>query len=136
MNIHKTYKSPHDWYIVTIVERFEKLKEDKRNMNRRCTAWENTILVKANDILHAYDKVVKYQKEAHSEDIAELDGNKGRWIFEGVADIFPIYEELEDMAEISWTEHKRVAVKNVKSSVFSRKELEKIFSTPPSRFHE
>ena len=109
MKIHDTYESPYGWYIVSIIERFERLNEDKSNANRRCTAWENTLIVQADNIMHAYDKVVKDQKEAHSKDICELDGHKGGWIFEGVTDILPIYEELEDMAEILWTEHKSIA---------------------------
>ena len=123
MKIDSSYHSDYGWYIVTVLERFERLNEDTSNPNRRCTAWENTLIVKADSILLAYDKVVKEEKKTRSSDVTELNGHKGRWVFEGIIDILPIYEEFEDMAELIWKEHRRVAVKTVKSQVYTRKEI-------------
>jgi len=42
------------WWIASYIERFEFYDEDKLNANRRCLAWENTILIKAEDREEAY----------------------------------------------------------------------------------
>ena len=36
-----------------------------------------------------------------------------RWLFEGVVELLPVYEEIEDGSEIMWAEHTR-ALKNIR----------------------
>ncbi len=134
MEIRETYKSSVGWYLVIVVERFQKDKEDIDNPNRMCSAWENTYLVKAKDILHAYDKIIANEEKSRSNELTELNGKRGVWIFEGVTDIVPIYKELEDLSEILWTEQNRVSVKTVKSWVYDKCDLESRFTETPSRF--
>lgn len=39
---------------------------------------------------------------------ADRGGSKGipvRWVFEGVSELLPVYEKIEDGAEIMWAQH-------------------------------
>ena len=90
-------KSPYGWWLATCLERFQFFDEDKSNPNRRCIAWENTILIKAKDREGAYQKAIKKGKLSDGGE-SELNGRKETWIFEGLTSLLPIYEELEDGA--------------------------------------
>ena len=46
------------WWIVAYIERFEYYDEDRRSLNRRCLAWENTIPIKARTSEEAWRKAV------------------------------------------------------------------------------
>jgi len=117
--------SPVGWYVVTLVERFECCDEDKSDPDRQCVIWENIILVKAKDAKAAYDKAMDFGNQQQDENITEYQGYKGRWIFEGISDLVPIYEEIGDLSEIMWVEHENVVVKNIKKWIYSK---EKLFS--------
>ena len=52
---------------------------------------------------------------------------KGRWKFEGLTSLLLIYDDLEDGAEIAWTEYKDESIKKIKSWVKAKEELE-VFS--------
>ncbi|MFC4701527.1 DUF4288 domain-containing protein [Glaciecola siphonariae] len=50
--------SPVGWYVASYLLRFVELNEEGNfDEEKQFTVWENTILVKANDIVQAYDKV-------------------------------------------------------------------------------
>ena len=63
-NVRRSPKVPHGnrnhtgWWIASFIERFEYYDENKANLNRRCLAWENTILIKAPNREVAYRKAV------------------------------------------------------------------------------
>jgi len=119
-------KSPFGWWIAAILLRYEEQGEDRKNLSRRCLAWVNTIIIKAKNREEAYRKAI-FQGESHQskkwDSIDTKTRRKGRWNFEGLMSLLPIYEELEDGAEVLWDQHK-VSVKRVKSWVKSKKELE------------
>lgn len=123
-------RSPHGWWIAAYVERFEYDDEDKSNANRRCFAWENTIIVKAKDRDRAYEKAVQIGRRCEGHRAWNADGREGQWKFEGLTSLLPIYEELVDGAEVLWREHENVAVKTVRSLVPRRKALEVFDDTP------
>ncbi|HEX8234744.1 MAG TPA: DUF4288 domain-containing protein [Abditibacteriaceae bacterium] len=117
--------SPVDWYVANILVRFEYYDEDKSNLNRRCKAWENLILIKAASLEEAYEKALEHGKlheagEAWDEDT----GRKGRWKFEGLTSLLPIYNELEDGAEITWKQYTNRTVKKVTSWASPKNQLE------------
>ena len=116
-------KSPYGWWLAICLERFEFYDEDKSNSNRRCIAWENTILIEAENRKEAYSKAIENGKVSDGSE-ADYNGRKGKWIFEELTSLIPIYEELGDGAEILWDEHKKYAVKTVKSWVRAKNELE------------
>ncbi|AJQ95521.1 DUF4288 domain-containing protein [Gynuella sunshinyii] len=52
--------SPIGWYVGSYIIRFVELNTDKNeDPERKFTAWENTILVQADNLEDAYDKVVE-----------------------------------------------------------------------------
>ena len=117
-------KSPYGWRIATIVERYEHFDEDKTKLNRRCTAWMNTVLIKASDREEAYRKAIAHGKIGTGSICGPEGGRQGHWVFEGLASLLPIYEQLEDGAEIMWEQATNITVKTVKASVKKKKELE------------
>ena len=120
-------KSPIGWYVASLLHRFEWCDEDKSNLNRRCLAWENQILIKADNPEEAYAKAIEHGK-SHEESgqmwESDNEERKGRWRFEGLRSLLPIYDELEDGAEIVWKEYENRSVKKVKSWVKSKEQLE------------
>ena len=49
--------------------------------------------------------------------------NGGEWRFVGISQLLPIYEEIEDGAEIMWEDHGRLPTKRIKHLVKSKKQL-------------
>jgi hypothetical protein len=116
-------KSPFGWWIASYIERFEYEDEDKTNLNRRCDAWENTIIIKARDREQAYrkaEKIGRLEETAYQT----TEGRMGAWRYEGLTSLLPIYEELEDGAEILWREHANRTVRKIKSQVKTKENLE------------
>ena len=55
--------------------------------------------MKANDRNEDYKKAIEKGKLSEGSE-SEINGRKGTWIFEGLTSLIPIYEELDDGAEI------------------------------------
>ncbi|CAN5344592.1 hypothetical protein BH10PLA2_BH10PLA2_20280 [soil metagenome] len=122
--VHYANTSPHGWWVASYIERFEYEYEDKTNLKRRCLAWENTILIKASNRAVAYRKAEKLGKLSEGSEGWHADtGRKGVWRFEGLTSLLPIYEELEDGAEILWVEHAGKSVQTIQSLVRARNQL-------------
>ncbi len=123
--IHPRNISPYGWWIASYLERFEFRDENNSNLNRRCTAWENTIIIKARNREEAFHKAEKIGRlGCDDKGYLTTDGRPCVWRYEGLTSLLPIYEELEDGAEILWKEHENVTVKKVKSWVKDKPELE------------
>ncbi len=118
--------SPVNWYVAHILLRFEFYDEVKENLNRRCRIWLNEILINAKNPSEAYKKATKFGKleEESGEMWTEQTDRKGRWLFEGLTSLVPIYEELKDGTEIFWTEYENKSVKTAKSWVKPKDKLE------------
>jgi hypothetical protein len=104
----KTDISPVGWYVGTYQLRFVELADRKKSSSKkRFLCWENTVLVKAKSMQEAHRKVVKVG-EGHTSPYkggpAAVDV---QWVFEGVIDLLPVYEEIDDGAEIMWAERTR-----------------------------
>ena len=107
--------SPCGWYVGSYLLRFIELAEDgNEDPERRFATWENTVLVKANGLDEAYDKVVKVAMENTGPYKGGPDGIDVEWVFEGVTDLLPVYEELEDGVEIMWANHAPRKLKNIR----------------------
>lgn len=114
--------SPHGWWIGSYLERFEFNDEDRSDLNRRCDAYENTVILKARNREEAYRKLVALASVDGSE-CRSPNGRGGFWRFEGITGLLPIYEELEDGAEILWQHHRNLAVKTVRKLIRAKHEL-------------
>ncbi len=119
--------SPYGWWVAVTVERFQFDDEDLNNMRRRCRAFTNTIILKATDREQAYSKAVEYGELGidGKSDWSDEKGRKGRWVFEGLSSLMPIYEEFDpDGSEISFVDDVGITVGRVKSWVREKHELE------------
>jgi hypothetical protein len=118
-------KSPSGWWIGSYLLRFEFNDEQKKNLNRRCKAWENTVLVKAKDRVQAYRKVCVIGHAHHGQEFRTEGTDKhGCLRFEGLTMLLPVYQKLEDGAEVLWREYEALSVKSVRSMVRAKHQLE------------
>jgi hypothetical protein len=123
--IPRRNKSPFGWWIASYIERFEYEDENKEDLNRRCDAGENTIIIKARNREEAFRKAERVGRLGEgNEGYRTTDGRNGRWRYEGLTSLLPIYEELEDGAEILWKEHENRSVKKIKGWVKAKESLE------------
>lgn len=125
-------KSPVDWYLASLLMRLEWYDNpaNDKNLDESCLAWENQILIKASNPEEAYAKALDHGKlSEESGEMWEVDNEerKGRWRFEGLTSLLPIYDELEDGAEIAWMEYEDKSIEKIKSWVKAKEELE-VFS--------
>ena len=66
----------------------------------RCLAWENTIVLQATDREAAYAKAASLASQNSSQFVDDSNNDrKGRWIFEGLLSLLPIYDDLKDGTE-------------------------------------
>jgi hypothetical protein len=93
----------------------------------RCLYWENTVILKAKDREVAYRKATALAKNSATGKW-ELSGDPpsrlGRWVFEGLTSLLPIYEPLEDGAEVLWCESKNKTLGALRRRVKPKGKLE------------
>ncbi len=116
-------RSPYGWWIASYLLRLEYADEDRSKPNRRCLAWENTIILRASDRDAAYAKAIKCGKQASGEVKQNKPSRQRTWVFEGLTPLLPIYEEIDDCSEILWEQYERRTVRSIKSLVRSKRQL-------------
>jgi hypothetical protein len=129
-------RTRHGWWVASYIERFEYFDENRRNLNRRCLAWENTILVKARNREEAWRRAVAHGKLSEGSEAYDSDtGRRGAWRFEGLTSLLPIYDRLEHGAELIWVEHHGRSVRRIRSLVRKKHALEAFddLSSPKGR---
>jgi len=115
---HDKNVSPVGWYLVSYILRFVELTDPQNDDEEaRFTSWENTILVKADSLDHAYDKAMKIADEAAQPYKGGPNGVPVQWKLVGISDVLPIYEEIGDGAEIAWAERAPRKLRNLKQMV-------------------
>ena len=116
--------SPVGWYIGSYLLRFIELNDTNNDdIEERFMSWENTIIVKANSMDEAYDKVVANAQLSTDAYEGGPDKVPVQWVFEGITDLLPIYEELEDGSEVMWAEHNPRKLKNLRKRIKNKDEL-------------
>ena len=116
--------SPVGWYVGSYLIRFIELDATGNDdPEAEFLAWENTVIVRAHSLQEAYAKVVRIAEAAEEPYRGGPDGVPVRWVFEGVTDLLPIYEPLEDGAEIMWAEHEPEKLRTLRERVRSLDEL-------------
>ena len=117
-------RSPVGWYVASYLLRFVEIQAALKDKPRRkFRSWENTVLVKARSLEHAYAKVTKIGRAKTRPYRGGPKGIPVRWVYEGVTDLLPVYEKLRDGAEIMWTERPPRTVKTLRMLVKSKKAL-------------
>lgn len=107
-DLHSTANlSPVGWYVASYLIRFVEVgAPDNDDPERRFLTWENTILIRARDLHHAYDKVVAFAQRETEPYASHPTGEPVQWLFEGITELLPIHEDLEDGAEIMWADRR------------------------------
>lgn len=84
----------------------------------RCPVWENTRLIRARSREQAYRKAMKLGQAEHPSKT-----NGGEWRFAGISMLLPVFEDIEDGAEILWVDRGSLPVKSIRRLVKSKREL-------------
>jgi Domain of unknown function (DUF4288) len=107
--------APLGWYVGSYLLRFVEVADKRKDSpKRRFLCWENTVIVKARDIGHAFDKVSAEAKKHTRPYKGGSGGIRVRWLFEGISELLPIYERLGDGAEIMWMAHRSTSLKTIR----------------------
>lgn len=123
--MHDKNISPVGWYVGSYLIRFIKLEDEKKDdPEEKFTAWENTVIVKARDLDEAYEKIVEVAELETKPYKGDPEGVPVQWVFEGVTELLPIYEELEDGSEIMWREYTPAKLKILKKYIRQKHEFQ------------
>lgn len=116
--------SPVGLYIGSYLIRFIEIN-DKGNFDpeKRFLSWENTVIVTAKNLDEAFDKVEIIAKSDTKPYKGGPEGVPVQWVYEGITELLPIYEELEDGAEIMWCENNPRKLKNLKKIVRNKEDF-------------
>jgi hypothetical protein len=120
-------KTPYGWWIASYVQRFEWKAGQPPTNRSKCLCWENTIILKAKDREVAFQKATFLAKKSATgkwELLGDPPGRPGRWILEGLTSLLPIYEPLEDGAEVLWSESKGKTLGTVRRRIKPKRRLE------------
>jgi hypothetical protein len=105
------------WWIYSEVLQWVSNRQKKLKPSSRCLVWENLRLVRAKNRDQAYRKAVKWSNLEPSKT------KSGEWRFAGISMLLPVYDEIEDGAEILWENERKLSVKQIKKLVKSKKQL-------------
>jgi hypothetical protein len=120
-------KTPYGWWIASYVQRMEWKDARPVNTRSRCLYWENTVILKAKDREMAFRKAQALAKRSATgkwELLGNPPGRFGRWIFEGLTSLLPIYEPLEDGAEVLWCEYNNKTLGALRRRIKHKSKLE------------
>ena len=99
-----------NWYIVEIIEKCEPVNRNEDQELRRVKTWGNFHIVKAENPKVAYDKAIKIGKKGEYKFI-NSDKLEMEWIFIGIGNLIPIFENIEDGSEIMWENYGNISNK-------------------------
>jgi hypothetical protein len=114
-----------NWYIAEIIEKCEPVERNEKQELRRVTTWGNHHLIKADSPEKAFDKAVKLGKEAEYK-FTNSDKVEMEWIFVGIGELLPIYEDIEDGAELMWNDYGFISNRRTMRMPYKKKELMKL----------
>lgn len=110
-------KSHSGWWVFCEVERWVAVGRTAKRQ-KRFPVWENMRLIRARTREQAYKKAVKLATAGMP---SRTEG--GEWQFVGLSLLLPVYEDLEDGAEILWTNHGSIGLEKLKRLVKAKEEL-------------
>jgi hypothetical protein len=111
-------RSPSGWWVFCEVQQWVPKGRAKLSPTNRCPVWENTRLVKARDRDEAYSNSMKLGRVGMP---SKTFG--GEWRFVGLSMLLPVYDEIEDGAEILWDDHGSISVGRIRRMVKSKRDL-------------
>jgi hypothetical protein len=117
-----------NWYIVEIIEKYEPINRNEEQDLRRVTTWGNHHLIKADSPEKAFDKAVILGKEKNYKFI-NSEGIEMESIFVGIGELLPIYEDIEDGAELMWNDYGYISNRRTMKMPYKKEELMKLIKT-------
>ncbi|MBX7244191.1 MAG: DUF4288 domain-containing protein [Candidatus Sumerlaeaceae bacterium] len=122
--MHDANQSPTGWYMASYIIRFIEISDPLRDdPEALCYAWENTILVKAESLSHAFSRIPALVCPDSTPYKGGSEGVDGKWGFVGVTELLPIYEEFQDGSELWYREHENHSLKALLGMVKSFEDL-------------
>lgn len=118
----KISNEKQNWYIVELLEKTEPLKRNENQDLRRVSTWGNHHLIKANSVGEAYDKAYKLGLEKNYIFI-NSEKNEMESMFVGIGELLPIYEDIQDGAEIMWTDYGNISNRKAMRLSYSKEEI-------------
>lgn len=111
-----------NWYIVEIIEKCEPVSRNEEKDLRRVATWGNHHLIKADSPQKAFDKAVKLGKEKNYKFI-NSEKIEMESMFVGIGELLPIYEDIEDGAELMWNNYGLISNRRTMKMPYTKKEL-------------
>jgi hypothetical protein len=111
-------RSPSGWWIFREVEQWISDRQRKLTSRSRCLVWHNTRVLKAKTREEAYRKAMKFAMIG--------DGTRtvaGHWRSLGISMLLPIYEDIDDGAEILWEETESMTIAKANALIRTKKQL-------------
>ena len=106
------------WWVFYEVEQWVSDQQKKLRPLSRCPVWQNLRLIRAKSRKKAYKKAMKLGELGHPSKT-----NGGEWRFAGISMLLPLYDKIEDGAEILWNDRGLMTVAKIKALVKSRDQL-------------
>jgi hypothetical protein len=106
------------WWVYQKVEQWVSNRQKKLTPNSRCLVWENIRIIKAKNRHEAFRKAMRLGR---SSSPSKTIG--GEWRFAGISLLLPIYDDIEDGAEILWTDCEKMRVKDIQKLVKAKDQL-------------
>lgn len=119
--------APHGWWIASYLQRFEWKGAKPTTRRSKPLCWEHTVILTAKDRDSAFRKAIALGRSSATGKWQLLDeppGQLGRWIFEGLTSLLPIYDSLEDGAEVLWQEHTHKTLGSLRQRIKPKAKLE------------
>jgi hypothetical protein len=111
-------RSQSGWWIFREVQQWVSRRQQKLTDDSRCQVWENTRLIRARNRDEAFRKATQLGQAGDPSQTKD-----GEWRFVGISLLLPVYEDIEDGAEILWVDRGQMPVRRIKKLVKSKPEL-------------
>jgi hypothetical protein len=111
-------RSPSGWWFFREVQQWVSFRQTKLTAKSCCLVWENTRIIRAKDRDEAFEKAMRLGRDGDRAKTAA-----GEWRFAGISQLLPVYDDLEDGAEILWDSRGRIPVSAIRRLVKSKRQL-------------
>ena len=111
-------RSETGWWVFNEVTQWVSNRKRRLSHESRFLVWVNTRILQAKDRDEAYRKALAFGRLGRP-----CRARGGEWRFAGISLLFPIYEDLQDGAEILWTDRGRIPLATIKKLVKKKRHL-------------
>lgn len=121
VNEEKISNANGNWFIAEIIAICEPANVNQQQDLRRCTVGGSYCLIKAHSPEAAYDKAEKLGKEGEHQFTSE--GMEMRWSYGGIKNLLPVYDDIEDGAELIWADYGFISHRKARQLVTSKEDF-------------